>query len=955
MSRGERPLDPGDGPILQFAARLRLLRQKAGNPAYRILAERAHYSIATLSGAAAGRQLPTLAVTLAYVRVCGGDEEEWESIWRKTAAMIAVAAPVKQDKGRPPYAGLAAFQPDDADSFFGRERLVGELAARLPRQRVLALFGASGSGKSSILRAGLLPRVPDALVLTPGPHPLEECAIQLSTLARNTPGELLTELTGDPLGLHRIVRQIMTDRPSDAELVFLIDQFEETFTLCSDPGERAAFISALVSAAQAPNSRCRVVLAVRADFYVHCTHHPDLVDALRDAQITVGPMTTDELRRAIVQPARHAGLTVEAALLATLTAQAHGRVGVLPLLSHALLETWRRRRGNALTLAGFEAAGGFEGSLAQTAEVAYSTLNPPQRQLARQIFVRLTALGEGTEDTKRQISRAELDSTPDTTIVLERVAGSRLLTLDRDRIEIAHEALIRCWPRLTRWLSDGRDSLRTHRRVTEATDLWESLDRDPDALYRGTRLAAAQELPDTALTERERAFLDASVAAEAAEATRVRRRVRLLRQFVALLAVLFVSASGATVYALRMEEEVTQQRNIALAQKAAGEAVGLRLLKPSLAVQLSLAGYRLAPGNATRDALLSTMATTVSGHSQVVSSVAVSPDGRTLATASHDRTIRLWNVTDPHRPVELSTFTAHPDAVFMVAFSPDGRTLASGSRDRTIRLWNVTDPRAPSRHGTALTGHSDTVFSVTFSPDGRTLASGSYDRTIRLWDITEVTRPVSVSELPAHTLNVKPVVFSPDGRTLASGSDDRTVRLWNVTDPRRPARLATLAGHKDFVAALAFSPDGRTLASGSDDRTVRLWDVSDLRGRPSPVRILRGHGDVISGLAFSPDGKALATSSYDRTARVWDLAGAEAAPAFTVLTGHLGALQAVVFTPDGSRIVTAGAGDSTAQIWDTDTPSAVSRACAQDHPPITRAEWAHYFPGLEYQPPCPKE
>ena len=608
MSRGERPLDAGDGALLSLAADLRRLRNEAGRPTYRVLSARAHYSVATLSAAAAGHRLPSLAVTLAYVRACGGDPAEWERRWHEVAAELAAdaaagAGEAGLDDERAPYAGLAAFQADDAERFFGRERLVEELLERLVRRRVVAVFGASGAGKSSLLRAGLVAGLSGqgrrTLLFTPGPHPLEECAIQLAGATGGTPGQLHTELVADPRNLHRLVRQALADDPGEAELVLVVDQFEEVFTLCAEQAERARFIDALLTAARTQNSRCRVVLGVRADFYAHCTSHADLVEALRDAQVVVGPMSADELRQAIVQPAVRAGYTVEGALLATLVAHALGQVGVLPLLSHALVETWRRRRGNTLTLAGFQAAGGIDDALARTAEALHTALNPHQQRIARNLFVRLSVPGEGTEDTKRRITRGELDiADPDVTLVLEHLARGRLLTLDRDSVEITHEALIRCWPRLRDWLAEDREGQRLHRQLTEATGAWESLHRDPGVLYRGTRLALARDWAtrnDAALTGREREFLNSSLAAEAGEHAAVRRRARRLRQLVALLTVLLILATTATAYAVHAQQTATGQRNVAVSQKVANQATAMRESDPALAAQLSLAAYRLVP------------------------------------------------------------------------------------------------------------------------------------------------------------------------------------------------------------------------------------------------------------------------------------------------------------------------------------------------------------------------
>lgn len=563
MPRGERPLDIGDTPLLRFAADLRRLRHNAGRPPYRELAVRTHFSAATLSEAAGGRKLPTLAVTRAFVRACDGDAVEWEERWRTVSAELLGVRPAGAPDGElPPYLGLAAFQPEDSDRFFGRENLVGELLAVLSRQRFVAMFGPSGAGKSSILRAGLTARVRTAgeslvVLFTPGARPVEECAVQLSAAVGGQPGAVLAELQADECGLHRLIRKALDGHRPEAEVLLVVDQFEEVFTLCQSEADRTRFFAALLAAAQAENSRCRVLLGVRADFYAHCTTYPALVEALRGSQLTVGAMSADELRHAIVRPAVRAGYVVESALLATLVAEANGQVGALPLLSHSLLETWRRRQGNTLTLAGYQAVGGMEGALAQTAESLYTGLEPAQQRLAKDLFRRLTALGEGTEDTKRRIRADELDRTPDSELVRSRLTTARLLAIDRDTIEISHEALLRSWPRLRRWLAEDRHGQRLHRQLTEATAAWESLHRDPGALYRGTRLALAREWagqPQSAPSTREREFLATSIAAEAGEHAATRRRARHLRQLVVLLTVMMLLAAGAAsaaVLALR--------------------------------------------------------------------------------------------------------------------------------------------------------------------------------------------------------------------------------------------------------------------------------------------------------------------------------------------------------------------------------------------------------------------
>ncbi|WP_306960133.1 nSTAND1 domain-containing NTPase [Streptomyces afghaniensis] len=466
MGRREKPVDPDAGPVQRLAHDLRVLREKAGKPPYREIAQRAGYSITAVSQAAAGEQLPSLAVVRAYAEALDGDPDEWERRWRETDAEVRAPAPDE----RPPYRGLARFEPDDSDLFFGREGLVTDLGELVREHRFAAVFGASGSGKSSLLRAGLIPRLRQA-----------SGAERPAVIRVLTPGER-------PARTHE---QALVARTGDAETWVIVDQFEELFTLCRDRAERDRFLGLLLQALR-PESRLRVVVAVRGDFYGHCADHRELAEAVCRASLLVGPLDRDELREVITGPAATAGLTVERALTARIVDEIVDQPGALPMLSHALLETWRRRRGRMLTLAAYEEAGGVRGAIAATAEELYGGLPAEQGRVARRILLRLIAPGDGTPDTRRPASRAELGG--GARDVLERLVGARLVTLDGDTVELAHEALITGWPRLAGWIEEGRDRLRAQRRLGEAARGWEELERDPGALYRGARLARAEEL-----------------------------------------------------------------------------------------------------------------------------------------------------------------------------------------------------------------------------------------------------------------------------------------------------------------------------------------------------------------------------------------------------------------------------------------------------------------------------
>jgi len=766
-----------------------------------------------------------------------------------------------------PYLGLLTFEESNAEYFFGRDNFIADLIKKANQAPFLAVLGPSGSGKSSVVRAGLIPALKGGALprseewiycppLRPGARPLNS----LAALLTNMPG-------GWALGSVFALQDRLAEREDTlllaadtlragnarARLVLLIDQAEELWTLAPTEEEeridfveqqQRPFIQQILSALRATDSPMLLLFAMRADFLHRAAEHPQLARAIGEHDLIVSPMTTDELRMAIARPAEAAGGSFDPSLVDELIKQTKNRSGALPLLEYTLLELWKNKRPDGMmTWDAFMTLGGVEGALAVGADAVLAQRYPAieQQEQVRKALLRLIQPGEGADSTRRRVRLDDLASgdgtIADVQALLAPLTDARLLTSGYDTatgaetIEIAHEALIRAWPTFNVWIRAAHEDLRLQIQLEDAAHEWQHSGENPDFLWSGLRLANAKawlERVRPILNTRDQRFLASCRAAEEQR---------------------YVAEQAAR------QHELAQER--AFAKRLRRRAIYLAV---ALVAALITAGYAFVQWNDAQ-------------HQ------------RNLVQTAQAQTQLQLNISESRRLADVtrSQLGTESDTSLLLAYeaaasndNPQSQQLLRDVLIHHVGLVNIYGP------------YTNIVYSAVLSPDGQRILTASADSTARLWD----TRGARMATLSGHTGAVTSAVFSPDGQRILTASADSTARLWD----KNGAPLATLSGHTGAVASAVFSPDGQRILTASADSTARLWDA---RGRLSTT--LSGHIDRVTSAVFDLDGQRILTASYDKTARLWDTQGQPLA----TLSGHTEAVTSAVFSSDGRRILTA--------------------------------------------------
>ena len=838
-----------------------------------------------------------------------------------------------------PYKGLKAFESRDKELFFGRDNFITTLVNELEQTNLILVLGASGSGKSSVVRAGLIPWLERKygtkftnLTFTPDADPFDSFYASLLSKYSQAEAKIAREVKEETL-----VQVANNLKQSDEFWFICIDQFEELFTL-SDENKHREFINGLMKLSKAELPNVKIMVTMRADFLERLSDCPQLVEATQKHRPMIVEMQSSELRLAIEQPAAHHGVVFEAELVDKIIAEVRGQAGCLPLLQYTLNLIWDSEvkigsiNDRTLNINTYQSLGGVKGALQQHVNSIYEKLSSSEKFASQRIFLKLVGIGENSESgiewkpVRRRAMLSEFGD--DERDVLLKLVNENLLVSDADlsvnsnqkglfgfskpeksnsTIEITHEILLTSWDKLHHWIQKNRQGIALRNRLYEDVKPWE--DRKPeDELWTGSKLEQILELRKDdnfnqvlgGFNKSANQFIDASLGLRDRQLRRARRRVAIA-SILAGLAVIFGGSAFVQQQEAQKRSIISMTQNVESlllnnnqldamveAIKAKKELNNLWMGKDSVVLRvLGTLGEAINHNQkGWRERLR------LRGYDVVFSTKA-----KLLATKDGN-IVRLW---DTNNGKQLNTLKGHDGVVLSVIFSPDGQQLATASQDKTVRLWDANTGQQLQ----IFKGHEGRVSSVIFSPNGQQLATASQDNTARLWN-------VSTGNL-IHTLNeheswVWSLAFSPDGQQLATASFDKTVRLW---DTKTGERLYTLEGHERWVWSVVFSPDGQKLATASFDKTAQLWDIRTGK----QLHTFRRHENWISSVVFSPDGQKLGTASFDKTVRLWNVNTGQQLHA---LKGHEGVVWSLVFSPDSEQLASASF-DKTVRLWNANT------------------------------------
>ncbi|MFN9315256.1 MAG: NACHT and WD repeat domain-containing protein [Microcystis sp.] len=774
-----------------------------------------------------------------------------------------------------PYLGLRKFEVDDKDRFFGRDNWIIELTDYLKQKNVLLLLGASGSGKSSLVQAGLIPKLKDNLganklvnlTFVPDVNPFESFyGCLLANRYKQSQAKLAQSVQEDTL--IKVVEGLKNN--SDLWFIF-IDQFEELFTR-TPKTERDIFIKSLVNLIEKNDSWVKIVMTMRADFLDKLSPYPSLGKIHDQYSKMLTDMDESQLRLAIAEPAARNGVIFEKGLINQIVADFYEQAGSLPLLQYTLDLLWQKNhiQERILNIKIYQEIGGVTGALEKQADKIYSQFNEQQRKAAEEIFLELISL-EGEKAVSRRANKSSFEQEEMQREVLYQLIDNRLLVSKGEdgkaTVEVAHEELLRCWKVLQDLIREKEEIIVLRSRLYADAKQWDDLQKQDavkasSELWGGSKLAKIVEFQKNNSLPNLEAVAIEFIKASISQAERQKNeKIRTARIITAGSLVAVVISTGFGLMAWKQ----TQQAELNLANARGFSSLSLfdRGKELEAFVEAIKAGKTLQKQQASDTKVTNALQELLNrksernrleGHGRYVHSVNFSPNGKTLVSGSDDKTIILWDVKTGKK---IHTFEEHNGLVRSVNFSPNGETLVSGSWDGTIKLWDVE-----KRQKIHTFEVHPRVRSVNFRPDGKTLVSGSNDKTIKLWDVKTGKEIHTSYAFKGHEGPVRSVNFSPNGETLVSGSYDKTIKLWDVKTGKE---IHTFEGHDGPVRSVNFSPNGKTLVSGSDDKTIKLWNVE----KRQEIRTLHGHNSRVRSVNFSPNGKTLVSGSWDNTIKLW--------------------------------------------------------------------------------------